>query len=133
MQINPPTTALRPLSIEGLPLPIAAAIAKLVSAAFDLGASTNSSGRYGVMRVQVADDACIATRRALVDVLLAEFQGASTDAKEALDALMLLEAKTDELVKHLQATQRLPSCFNLLALGVARIAIAKAKAAGTVQ
>lgn len=133
MQIYPPTTTLRPLSIEGLPLPIAAAIAKLVSAAFDLGSSTNSSGRYGVMRVQVADDACIATRRALVDVLLAEFQGSSADAKEALDALTLLEAKTDELVKHLQATQRLQPCFNLPALSVARTAIAKAKAAGTVQ
>jgi hypothetical protein len=47
-------------------------------------------------------------------------------APELLEALVRLASKTEELVKHLQATDRLRPCFNLPALDAANAAIAKA-------
>ena len=82
----PPTTALQPapLSIEGLPLPIAAAIAQLVSAAIYLG--TRSTGDWEDSVRDEADERCIALRRVLVDAIRAELSRKPAAAGPRLDA-----------------------------------------------
>jgi hypothetical protein len=68
----PPTTALQltPLNVEGLPLSIATSIAELVNAAILLGLSTDMARE----EKDVAEDACLVARAALVDAIRVELR-----------------------------------------------------------